>query len=248
MIGVAPGVTPQLSVVVPTWNEAGRLAGLVRSLEHQRVPLEWIVVDGGSSDGTADLARQLGARVVPARRGRGVQLAAGARLAQAELLTFLHADTWPGPGALDVVHRAFADPALEVAGMCQRIDHRAPFYRFVERAANRRVRSGWVYGDSGLTVRRATYEAVGGFREIALFEDLDLSARLRRRVRVALLREAELVVSARRWEREGRLRRTFSNWFLTGLWLAGVDPDRLARRYRSCPEELLSSNQTGGTR
>lgn len=248
MTRVAPGALPELSVVTPTWNEAGRLEALAGSLDAQRVALEWIVVDAGSPDGTAALAERLGARVLSAARGRGPQLAVGAQAARAPLLAFLHADTRPAPGALDLVHATFADPGVQATGMRQRIEHPAGFYRWVERAANRRVRAGWVYGDSGLTVRRTVYDAAGGFREIALFEDLDLSARLRRRGRVRLVAAAELVVSARRWEREGRLRRTLSNWLLTGLWMAGVDPDRLARRYRSGGDELLSSPASGSRR
>jgi hypothetical protein len=115
--------------------------------------------------------------------------------------------------------------------MRQTIAHAARFYRWVERAANRRVAYGWVYGDSGLCVRRAAYDAVGGFRELPLFEDLDLSARLRRAGRIALVGGAGVACSPRRWEHEGRVRCTVKNWLLTVLWAAGVEPARLARVY-----------------
>jgi rSAM/selenodomain-associated transferase 2 len=220
-----------LSVVVPTWNEVRELPALLASLAQQSAAHEVIVSDGESRDGTAELAAQLGARVVQARRGRGPQLASGARAARGELLVFLHADARLHAGALAAVARAFEDPALVAAGLRQHIDHGALFYRWVERAADLRVRRGWVYGDSGLCVRRSAYDAVGGFRELALFEDLDLARRLRRHGRVAQIPSAELTISPRRWEREGRLRRTLKNWALTALWLAGVDADRLARFY-----------------
>jgi len=173
--------------------------------------------------------------VLRGARGRGPQLSAGARAARGELLLFVHADAELAPGALAALLRAFAEPRLLAAGLRQVIAHEARFYRWVERAADRRVRAGWVYGDSGLCVRRPAYEAVGGFGAQEVFEDLDLSRRLRRIGRVALVEEAVLRVSPRRWEREGRLRRTLKNWALTALWTAGVEPARLARFYRPEP-------------
>lgn len=222
---------PRFSLVVPTWNESERLPRLAASLAVQGLVHEWIVSDAASPDGTARLAETLGARVVEGPRGRGAQLARGAALARGELLLFVHADALLAPGALTALDDAFRDPGLIASGMRQSIEHPARFYRLVERAADRRVRHGWVYGDSGLCVRRTAYDAAGGFRPLPVFEDLDLSARLRRRGRVALVREARLLVSARRWEREGRLRRTLKNWGLTFLWSVGVEPERLARHY-----------------
>ena len=219
------------SVVVPTWNEAGNLTELASSLGQQAAEHEWIVADSGSTDGTPELAERLGARVVHSARGRGVQLACGARAAQGELLLFLHADARLAPGALAALAAAFTDPRVIATGMRQEIQHAARFYRWVERAANRRVAFGWVYGDSALCVRRAAYDAVGGFREVPLFEDLDLSARLRRTGRIALVSAAGVACSPRRWELEGRVRCTLKNWVLTALWAAGVDPARLARFY-----------------
>jgi rSAM/selenodomain-associated transferase 2 len=233
--GLEPGVpgrgSLRFSIVVPTWNEAKNMEELAGSLAAQGREHEWIVADGGSADGTGELAERLGARVVSGARGRGAQLASGARAARGELLLFLHADARLAPGALDALAAAFADPRVIAAGLRQEIAHPARFYRWVERAANRRVRFGWVYGDSGLCVRRAAYDAVGGFRALELFEDLDLSARLRRAGRVAFVPAAALLCSPRRWEREGRLACTLRNWILTVLWAAGVEPARLARFY-----------------
>jgi rSAM/selenodomain-associated transferase 2 len=233
-------VSPRFSVVVPTWNEAGNLTELAASLALQDVEHEWIVADGGSTDGTRELAGHLGARVVQSARGRGTQLACGTRESRGELLLFLHADARLAPGALAALAAAFADARVIATGMRQVIQHEARFYRWVERAANRRVSLGWVYGDSGLCVRRTAYEAVGGFRDVPLFEDLDLSARLRRTGRIALVSTATVACSPRRWELEGRLRRTLKNWVLTVLWAAGVDPARLVRFYPPAAEHGAS--------
>jgi rSAM/selenodomain-associated transferase 2 len=201
-------------------------------LSEQRTPHAWIVADGGSTDGTAELAERLGAEVVRSARGRGHQLRRGAARAEAEILLFLHADCRPAPGALAAVSAAFEERELVATGMRQSIDHGARFYRWIERAADRRVRAGWVYGDSGLAVRSSAYRAAGGFRELPVFEDLELCSRLRRLGPIRLVPEATLLVSARRWESEGRLRRTLQNWTLTALFAVGVAPERLARHYR----------------
>jgi rSAM/selenodomain-associated transferase 2 len=190
-----------------------------------------VVVDGGSRDATCALAAAHGARVLATDAGRGRQLALGARHADADLLLFLHADARVGPGALAAVRAAFADPRVVATGMRQRIDAAGWFYRAVERAADLRVRRGWVYGDSGLAVQREAYDAAGGFADLPLFEDVDLSRRLRRLGRIALVRDAELLVSARRWREEGRVTRTLGNWWLTAAWLLGVPPERLAPFY-----------------
>lgn len=195
-----------------------------------------VVADGGSSDATRDIARAHGATVLEVPRGRGVQLGAAAR----ELLTgdapdvllFLHADSVPAPAALAALRRAFAG-GLEAAGMRQRIMASGPGMRLVERAADARVRRGMVYGDSGLAVTPAAYLRAGGFLPLPLFEDVSLSKALRRAgARVALLDDAVLETSARRWEREGFLRCTLRNWMLRALYEVGVPPERLARRYR----------------
>jgi rSAM/selenodomain-associated transferase 2 len=221
----------RLSVVVPTWNERESLPRLAASLVQQEVAHELVVSDGGSPDGTAALAAELGAKVVHGPRSRGGQLARGAAASAGELLLFVHADSRLAAGALAALQRAFEDARVIATGMRQEIEHAARFYRLVERAADRRVRAGWVYGDSGLCVRRRAYDAVGGFRDVPVFEDLDLSARLRRIGRIELVGDAALACSPRRWEREGRLRRTAKNWALTALWAAGVAPARLARFY-----------------
>ena len=195
-------------------------------------PERIVVVDGGSRDGTQRVAHEHGAVVIEAPRGRGAQLAAGARALDTELLLFLHADCVPAPGALGRLRAAFADPRLAACAFEQEIDATGLFYRMVERCADLRVRwLGMVYGDSGLCVRRSVYADVGGFRPLPLFEDVDLSRRLRAVTRPRLLSGARLVVSARRWKREGALRATVQNWMLSCAYAAGADPGRLARLY-----------------
>ena len=232
-------MTADLSIVVPTLNEGARLPALLDSLrvalESFEGEAELIVVDGGSVDGTRDLAARSGARVLGAARGRGVQLRHGASEANGDLLLFLHADTRVAPGALGALAAAFDDPELIACGMRQRVAGARRVYRWIENAANARVRRGWVYGDSGLCARRSAYDAVGGFRELPIFEDLDLARRLRRRGTVRLVDGAELEISPRRWERDGVVRRSVLNWVLTAAYFCGVSPGWLVRYYPSEP-------------
>lgn len=194
-----------------------------------------VVADGGSADRSRELTREAGATLLEGARGRGPQLVATAeRLLEeeADVLLFLHADSLPSEGALGAVRRAFADPELVAAGMSQRVDASGRVFRWIESAANRRVRRGMVFGDSALSVRASDYASVGGFDPLPLFEDVELSDRLRRRGPIRLLDEAEILVCARRWEQEGVLRCTLRNWILRALHRLGVAPRHLARLYR----------------
>lgn len=221
---------PTLCVVVPALDEAAGIADAVARLVREGAD-RVVVVDGGSRDATAELAARAGAEVRRAPRGRGTQLAEGARDAGEELLLFLHADCALEPGALAAVRGAFADPGLGYAGLTQRVDAPGRFYRLVEAAADRRVARGMVYGDSGLVVRRALYERVGGFAPLPLFEDVELSERLRRAGRWARIEGARVLISARRWRKEGALRTTLRNWMLRLAYRCGVPPRTLARLY-----------------
>ncbi len=226
----------RLGVAIPTLNEAEGLPRLLARLfeADQADRADSVVVaDGGSDDGTRDLARGAGAAVVDVARGRGVQLRAAGALLETDLLLFLHADCMPAPGALGALRAAFAaDESLGAAAMAQRVDAPGRFYRLVERAADARCRRGMVYGDSGLCARRSAYEAVGGFRALPLFEDVDLSRRLAAHAPLRLVGAARLIISPRRWQREGRLKCTLRNWSLRLMYDCGVAPTRLARLYR----------------
>ena len=229
----------RLCVVVPTLDEERSLGALLERLTAARDPRDradaLVVSDGGSGDGTRAVAEAHAALWVEGPPGRGGQLARGARLADAgdaDALLFLHADCRPREGALRALRAALDDAELRWGALEQELEARGAFYRLAERAARARVRAlGVVYGDCGLFVRGAEYRAVGGFAELPLFEDLELSRRLRARAWPRLVRGARLAVSARRWRDEGVLRATLRNWIIQAAFLLGADPARLARHY-----------------
>jgi len=222
-------------VVIPTLDEAPRLPRLLQDLSVLSVSHEIIVADGGSTDGTPDVAAARGARVVAAPRGRGRQLAAGVAAATGAWLLVLHADARLGPAAVRAAEAVLTRPEVEAAAWPLAIDGAGRWLRWVERGAALRWRlTGLAYGDQGLLVRRAVYDAVGGYPDTRIMEDVVLVRRLARRTRVLRL-PAPILADARRWQREGRVRGTLRNVALLSLFLAGVAPDRLARWYRPEP-------------
>jgi rSAM/selenodomain-associated transferase 2 len=224
-----------LSIIIPALDEArsiGRtLDELGRASGGGRLGrAEVIVVDGGSADGTAEIARGRGARVVSSARGRGAQMHAGARAARGAVLWFLHADTRPSPGCLGQMAEALGDPSTVGGNFEVFFDGGTRAARFMTWLYPRLRRLGLCYGDSAVFVRRAAYERIGGFRAFPVFEDLDLVRRLRGAGRVAHL-SARVTTSSRRFE--GRsFALTFARWSLLQLlyWL-GVSPHALGRLY-----------------
>jgi rSAM/selenodomain-associated transferase 2 len=222
---------PALSVVIPTLNEERSVARLLDDLGLLEVAHEVIVVDGGSADATAAVASRRGAGVLRARRGRGAQLAAGARMAGAPVLCFLHADARLRDDARGELEQLLARPLAGAYAFRFRIDARGWRYRFIEFGAHLRVRLFELpYGDQGLVVSRADYEAAGGYPDVPLMEDVALVDALRRITTVRSLR-SELPVSARRWEREGPLTRMLRNWRIVVAYRLGASAHRLAARY-----------------
>lgn len=220
----------ELAVLIPALNAADGLGRTLAALAGQ--VREVIVADGGSTDATRAMAEAAGARVIEAPRGRGSQLAAGARAVTAPWMLVLHADTIPGPGWREAAAAFMADPAnLSQAGYFRfALDDAAPQARRLERAVAWRCRAlGLPYGDQGLLIPRRFYEALGGYRAIPIMEDVDLVRRIGRRRLVAL--DAPFVTSAARWRREGWHWRSARNLTCLALWFAGLPPERIARLY-----------------
>lgn len=222
----------KLSVIVACLDERAMLARALRRLRRLMPDAEIIVADGGSTDGSVEVASEL-ARVVRAPCGRGQQLNAGAAVASADVLLFLHVDTHLRCDPTQAILAALAQDGVAAAYFTQRIRARGVVYRCIERAAHARARwLAWILGDLGLAVRRELFAAVGGYPAEPLFEDLGISRRLRRHGVFARC-AVPLLVSARRWQRGGVVRTTLRNWGLTIGYYLGVPTPRLARHYRA---------------
>jgi rSAM/selenodomain-associated transferase 2 len=222
----------QISIVIPTLNAVTTLPDTLAVLCSSAMVGEVIIADGGSSDETTTRAVAAGARVVAGPRGRGDQLAAGAASASGKWLLFLHADCRLEPGWERAVDAFLRAPAAEArAGYFDlALDDPAPAARRLERLVTWRCRFlALPYGDQGLLIARRLYDAVGGFAPLPLMEDVDLVRRLGRRRLTRI--GARCVASARRYRRDGYLRRPLRNLMCLSLYFAGVPPTRIVRLY-----------------
>lgn len=224
----------RLAAVIPTLDEEARVGPLVARLRADPDVDEVIVVDGGSRDGTVAAARAAGAEVALSPRGRARQLNAGAALATADALVFVHADVWPPEGLGARVLAALSDPGVVGGAFVTWTSlEGAPSWLgpLVHLADVRSRVTRLPYGDQAMFARRRDLEAVGGFPDQPLMEDLELSLRLRRRGRLARLRPA-VVVSGRRLA-AAPLRTTLIWNTFPALYRLGVSPETLARWYRA---------------
>ena len=223
----------RLAVVIPALNAAGTLPGTLEALfADGAIPIETVVVDGGSRDATAELARAAGCRVIAAPRGRGGQLAAGARATDAPWLLFLHADTRLQTGWRRAAKAFAAQPVnARRAGVFRlRFDDPSPAARRVEWLAERRARwLGLPYGDQGLLISRDFYDRLGGFGPMPIMEDVDMVRRIGRRRLVMLPRDA--LTSPARYRRTGYARRAMRNLVCLGSYLLGAPPRLVAKLY-----------------
>lgn len=223
----------KLSIIVPVLNEAGTLPALLQGLLPLREQgCELIIVDGGSDDGSAELARCAGVTLLAAPRGRARQMNDGAACASGDVLLFLHADTQLPPQAVPLVTQALASAQRHWGRFDVHITGRARMLRVVAGMMNARSRlSGIATGDQAMFVRRDTFEAVGGFPDQALMEDIELSRRLRAVSRPACLR-ARVSTSGRRWETRGVWRTILLMWRLRWDYWRGVSAAQLAQVYQ----------------
>jgi hypothetical protein len=222
----------QISVILPALNEEDHITDTLDSVRQSSCH-EVMVVDGGSTDGTVQRARQAGATVLSSTPGRAKQMNAGAATARGGSLLFLHADTLLPPGWTKVVPRTLREPGVAAGAFrfCIAGDFRGK--SFIEWATG--LRSHWLqrpYGDQGLFLARALFEEMGGFADLPIMEDYEFTARLRRYGRIKTVGEAALT-SGRRWQTLGVLRTTLRNQWILARYHLGVDPRKLARRYRA---------------
>ena len=221
-----------LSVIIPTLNEERTICATLARLQPPAVS-EVLVVDGGSRDGTlAHVAAAVPtAKILTPPAGRARQMNAGAAAASGDVLLFLHADTLLPATAPDDIRAAFTDPRIVGGRFDARLDRDQGILWVISRMMNWRSRlTGIATGDQAIFVRRTVFEAIGGFPDIPIMEDVAFSARLKRAGRVAALRSC-VVTSARRWERHGAFRTILLMWKLRLLYFLGVSPDRLKHLY-----------------
>ena len=221
-----------IAVIIPTLHEEKTLPWTLARLRHPAFS-EVLVVDGGSRDRTLTdiaLANPL-ARVMRAPTGRAKQMNAGAAVAKSEVLLFLHADTLLPPTAAEDILDTMADTRIAGGRFDARLVPDRGLLWVVGRMMSwRSRRTGIATGDQAIFVRRKIFEAIGGFPDIPIMEDVAFSRRLKQAGQVAALRSC-VMTSGRRWERHGAIRTILLMWWLRLLFHLGVSPDRLNRLY-----------------
>src|SRR6266481_1812266 len=218
--------TPTLSIIIPALNEGHSIGATLDAVARLAVHTEVIVVDGGSNDSTREIAGSRRAIVMATERGRGLQMHGGARVAQGDVLWFLHADTVVPADAADLIIKALHDPNVVAGNFDVLFDGQTWAARFMTWLYPKLRRLGLSYGDSAIFVRRATYEQVGGFRPFPIFEDLDLIKRLRK-LGVIVNLPTTVVTSSRRFEGRSFVF-TFARWAsLQLLYWLGLPPSSL---------------------
>ena len=223
---------PTLSIVLPVLDEADDICRALARLSNYRARnVEVIVADGGSTDGTADLARPLADRVLVAARSRAKQMNAGAAAASSDILLFLHCDCILPADADRLVRDGLAQSGAAWGRFDVRIDGRHPLLRVVAAMMNARSRlTGIATGDQAIFVRKDAFEQVGHLPDIPLMEDIAFSKALKR-ISPPLCLRAQVTTSGRRWEKNGVLRTIILMWRLRLAYFLGASPVTLAKRY-----------------
>lgn len=244
----------RLSVVLPVLNEAAGIVDALLPLQPVRDRVEIIVVDGGSRDNTCELARPLADHVLVSEPGRARQMNVGAAVASGEVLVFLHADTQLPLGFEELIRQALGSAHAANAGILVDLESEVQWGRFDVRLSpssptlslvswmmNQRSRlTGICTGDQAIFVRRDLFARLGGYADIPLMEDIELSRRLRKIARPACLRPA-LTTSSRKWQKHGVWRTIGLMWWIRLQYWAGVSPAQLVRQYygdKSKPAQL----------
>jgi rSAM/selenodomain-associated transferase 2 len=228
----------RLSIIMPVLNEEAGIAAALQALEPLRARgAEVIVVDGGSADRTAALARPLCDRFLAAPRGRAAQMNAGAAAARGDVLLFLHADTALPADADRLIITGLSQSGRGWGRFDVAIAGHHPLLPLVAATMNLRSRAtGIATGDQAMFVDKSAFAAVGGFPDIALMEDIVLSRRLKRLSRPLCL-AARALTSGRRWEKHGVVRTVVTMWRLRLAFFFGAAPDKLAARYGYAPRQ-----------
>lgn len=218
-----------ISVIIPTFNEAGEIGRTLKAVSALADNIEMIVVDGGSGDATVAIAEANGAIVKSTGSGRARQMNYGAASSSGDILLFLHADTLPPPNAAVAIKNALSDESIGGGSFQLRFDNDHPVLRF----------SGWMsrlksplchYGDSGYFVRRSDFFELKGYREIPILEDFDFLNRLSIEKGIGII-DDPVITSARRFVAKGVVKLQLLGILIVALYLMNVSPFTLRKLY-----------------
>jgi glycosyltransferase involved in cell wall biosynthesis len=239
----------KISIIIPVLNEASTIKAAL-AIVQAASNIEVIVVDGGSEDETVAIAKSLNVKALFSPPGRAHQMNTGAAAATGDILLFLHADTRLPEGFDTMIRQTLqADKPIQnptsssaaarsaiqhpIAGAFELgIDGEMPSLRLIEKMVNWRSRYFQLpYGDQAIFLKTAVFHELGGFPELPIMEDFELSRQLRRLGRIEIL-PAAVLTSGRRWQKLGVFKTTLINQLIVIGYFVGVSPDKLAYWYR----------------
>ena len=223
-----------VSFIIPVLNEAATIQATLNCLQTARQQgHEVILVDGGSSDKTIELAKTLVDQLIDSPTGRAVQMNAGAAASRGNILCFLHGDTLAPQNIATLIVMALAAESQYWGRFNIRLSGRSKIFRVIETFINWRSRlTGIATGDQGIFVRKSYFECIDGFPDIALMEDIQFSSNAKSQSPPVCLRET-LITSSRRWERNGIFRTILLMWWLRLAYFFGANAEQLANQYHS---------------
>jgi rSAM/selenodomain-associated transferase 2 len=222
----------RISIIIPVLNESVNVRRAIESTMPSE-NVEVIVVDGGSTDDTCQVAQASGARVIASAAGRSRQMNLGAAAATGDILLFLHGDSRLPVGFDQLIRQIMLVDKPPIAGAFSlAIDDSTQSLRWVEKGVNWRSRFCQMpYGDQGIFLMTKVFEELGGFPELPIMEDFELMRRLRQQGKISIISQP-ILTSARRWLQKGILKTTLINQLMVlGYW-SGVSPVRLVKLYR----------------
>lgn len=222
----------KLSIVIPVLNEEKFLTVHKEALSSLLSGgHEILIVDGGSKDHSIEVARELGCRIFSTKASRGYQLHFGAERSRNEILLFLHADTLLPFNAIEVITRTLSMPGQYWGRFNVRFSNSKLVFRLIAWMMNKRsCLTGIVTGDHSMFIRRKCYFDCGGYSDIPIMEDVELSLRLKKIAAPVCLTD-EVLASSRRWEQKGILNTVFTMWKLRLLFFFGEAPEKLVKHY-----------------
>lgn len=222
----------KLSFIIPVLNEAKNISKILLPLSiYRQKGHEVIIVDGGSHDNTVELAQQQSDRVIQSQKGRAKQMNTGASEASGDVLVFLHADTWLPEHAALIIENNLKKTARSWGRFDVRLSGSKFIFRLIGEIMNYRSRyTGIATGDQCIFVRRAVFDKINGFPELALMEDIAISKQLKHISKPVCLQE-KVVTSSRRWEEQGIARTILLMWYLRARYFFGGSPEKLEKIY-----------------
>ena len=226
---------PRLSIIVPVLHEAANIKGFIHSLQklEKSSSCEIIVIDGSPTHDTIDALHGEPVHKLKTYAGRGHQMNFGASHATGDILLFLHADTTLPHNAIPLILHVLRDPRISAGAFQLAIDTPDPRLHLIATLTSLRSRLTRIpFGDQAIFIRKTVFDALGGYRDIPLMEDVDLMRKLRRTNHHITILTASALTSPRRWEKNGILLATLTNWTLRILYYLGIPPHYLQAMYQ----------------